>query len=186
MSVRQNNHERSCAAGHEAIVLFGSPLPGKPTYLVEWHTLVPTLHKTCFIFYPQADFWEEAMCTTVDSAHADFCFIAGHEAFVLFGSLLPGKPAYALEWHTLVATWHRSCCICYIQTDSLDSLFAGTQGCSWVLMRCRVRGVCAVWQLHTRQARLCSGVAHFGGDLELQHQLLLREPDPELARHTHH
>lgn len=38
----------------------------------------------------------------------------GYIALVLFGSSLPGKPAYAVEWHTLVETWHCSINFFYV------------------------------------------------------------------------
>ena len=49
------------------------------------------------------------------SKHADECwYVAGYVAFVLFGNSLPGKPAYAVEWHTLVETWNCSINFFYV------------------------------------------------------------------------
>lgn len=58
------------------------------------------------------------------------------------------------------------------------------QGCTLPL--CRLHRAGAVWQLPAGEARLRCGVAHPGGDLELQHQLLLCQPDPQLAGHQVH
>ena len=45
---------------------------------------------------------------------------------------------------------------------------------------------CAIWHILARQTGICCGVAYPGGDLALQCQLLLRQPDPELARSAPH
>ncbi len=42
------------------------------------------------------------------------CWGAGYIGIVLFGTSLPGKPAYAVEWRTLVETWHCSVNFFYI------------------------------------------------------------------------
>ena len=39
---------------------------------------------------------------------------AGYIGVVLFSSSLPGKPAYAVEWRTLVETWHCSINFFYV------------------------------------------------------------------------
>lgn len=39
---------------------------------------------------------------------------AGYIGLVLFSSALPGKPAYAVEWRTLVETWHCSVNFFYV------------------------------------------------------------------------
>ena len=39
---------------------------------------------------------------------------AGYIGLVLFGSSLPGKPAYAVEWRTLVETWNCSINFFYV------------------------------------------------------------------------
>lgn len=38
----------------------------------------------------------------------------GYIGLVLFSSALPGKPAYAVEWRTLVETWHCSVNFFYV------------------------------------------------------------------------
>ena len=40
--------------------------------------------------------------------------VAGYIGLVLFGSSLPGKPAYAVEWRTLVETWNCSINFFYV------------------------------------------------------------------------
>lgn len=42
------------------------------------------------------------------------CVCAGYIALVLFSSALPGKPAYAVEWRTLVETWNCSVNFFYV------------------------------------------------------------------------
>ena len=39
---------------------------------------------------------------------------AGYISLVLFSSSLPGRPAYAVEWRTLVETWHCSINFFYV------------------------------------------------------------------------
>lgn len=42
------------------------------------------------------------------------CWDAGYIGIVLFGTSLPGKPAYAVEWRTLVEVWHCSVNFFYV------------------------------------------------------------------------
>lgn len=42
------------------------------------------------------------------------CMLAGYISLVLFSSSLPGRPAYAVEWRTLVETWHCSINFFYV------------------------------------------------------------------------
>ncbi len=42
------------------------------------------------------------------------CWGAGYIGIVLFGTSLPGKPAYAVEWRTLVEVWHCSVNFFYV------------------------------------------------------------------------
>ena len=85
------------------------------TQLMEWSgTLQPTLY-IATVSSPTVR--QQDLCTSVMSALDDAhdCYrAAGYVAFVLFGSSLPGKPAYAVEWHTLVETWNCSINFFYV------------------------------------------------------------------------
>ncbi|KAL0050493.1 hypothetical protein WJX82_000777 [Trebouxia sp. C0006] len=48
------------------------------------------------------------------AAIAAWAFYIGYIGIVLFGTSLPGKPAYAVEWRTLVEVWHCSVNFFYI------------------------------------------------------------------------
>ncbi|KAL3161634.1 hypothetical protein ABBQ32_010489 [Trebouxia sp. C0010 RCD-2024] len=48
------------------------------------------------------------------AAIAAWAFYIGYISFVLFSSSLPGRPAYAVEWRTLVETWHCSINFFYV------------------------------------------------------------------------
>ena len=53
-------------------------------------------------------------------------------------------------------------------------------------MKCRLHWSGPVVQLFAGQICICCGVEHPGGDLELQHQLLLCQSTPQLVRNSHH
>ncbi|KAL0017854.1 hypothetical protein WJX77_002987 [Trebouxia sp. C0004] len=48
------------------------------------------------------------------AAIAAWAFYIGYIGIVLFGTSLPGKPAYAVEWRTLVEVWHCSVNFFYV------------------------------------------------------------------------
>ena len=97
-----------CVTWYIAFVLFGSSLLGKPAYAVEWYTLVQTCHCSIKFCYSQAESLNWICGSNIRDTYDVGC-VAGYMAFVLFGSSLPGKPAYAVECQSVVQTWHSSC-----------------------------------------------------------------------------
>lgn len=60
--------------------------------------------------------WSTAMrqITPASLASGTARVCAGYVSVVLFSSWLPGQPAYAVEWRTLVETWHCSINFFYV------------------------------------------------------------------------
>lgn len=73
-----------------------------------------------------------------------------------------------LTWHKLLLSSRLHYCACMLS-----------------MLGCRLHWHCAIWHLLARQTSLCCGVAYAGGGLALQCQLLLCQPDPELAWRAH-